>query len=374
MANENPFAQYLTQSNELQNRGKDMLMQSMGTPQMDSGQVLSVLLGSALPAVFGGILGGSTGLQAGAAGGATGAEFGIKQAQADAERKQKLAQVLATQDLEQAQQLRTQAFTGQRDVEKERQNEERDAARFAQQDKTQAASNASIAERMSAGFANSSALLDKRLAAEKENRKTFNDRANTKLLNTEQKDMNAVYEKDPTIKTVDATLLEVAPLKLMLENPTAVNAGAISNKLARVYGEKGVMTEQDVTRAMPKPLVAKTEELRAYLTANPNIQTIPPEYVTAIKKNISDIESALKSAGSSRVKVLSKDLDGIAEYTKDAAPEKIDATKSRYASRYGEAPVSSGPALNVSDFDLSTPEGQAQYKEAYKAKKLAGGL
>lgn len=334
---DNPFAPYLTQADELQTRGKEQLLQSLGSPQMDSGQILATLLGSALPAVFGGVLGGSTGLQAGAAGGVVGAEFGIKQAQADAERRQKLAQVLATQDLEQAQQLRTQAFTGARDAEKERQNEERDAARFAQQDKITAQNNAQIADRMSASFANQSALLDKRLSAEKEKSKNYNDRANIKLLNSEQKDMNAHFEKDPTLKSIDSTLLEVAPAKIMLENPTAINMGALQNKLARIYGEKGVMTEQDVNRALPKPLVSKAEEIKAYLTANPNIQTLPPEYVQAIKQNISDIESSLRNAGSARVKKLSDGLGSVAEFTQDQAPEKIQATIERYGSRYGVA-------------------------------------
>lgn len=358
----NPFASLLQESEALNQRGRQSLMDSLGTPQLSTDQLLPLLLGSALPAAIGGIFGGSTGLQAGAMGGAAGAEFGIKQAQADAERRQKLAQLTATQDLEQAQQLRQQAFTGQRDMERERVNEERDAARFTQQEKMSAINNAAIADRMSAGFANQSALLDKRLASEKERSSAFNSRANTKLLNTEQKDMNSVFDKDKVLKTIDETKLQIAPAKLMLENPNAINVGALQNSLAGIYGEKGVKTEQDVYRALPKPLVTRGEEFLAYLTANPNIQTLPPEYVTAIKKNISDIESALNLTGQKRVESLSGNLPGIAEYTADQAPDKIIETKSRYASRYGGVGSTGGDTTERIDPSTIKSKDSEEYR------------
>lgn len=105
----NPF-DYINQGDQLISSGKEKLTDSLMSPQMDQGQVLSVLLGSALPALFGGLLGGSTGLQAGAAGGLTGAEFGLKQAAADAERKQKLQALLGEQDIAAGRELKKSAL------------------------------------------------------------------------------------------------------------------------------------------------------------------------------------------------------------------------------------------------------------------------
>lgn len=121
--------------------------------------------------------------------------------------------------------------------------------------------------------------------------------AGTQARFNEGKDMTAFqYVKgqyDKPLKDINEFNQASGGVKSALETGDVFSVQNALSNFARMGGEKGVLTDQDIARVMPGSLETNVVKVKAWLTGDPTVP-MPAEMVEAIRGRIGELEAVAK--------------------------------------------------------------------------------
>lgn len=132
-------------------------------------------------------------------------------------------------------------------------------------------------------------------------------------------------------------------VKLALNSGDITAIQASLSNYARMSGEKGVLTDQDITRVMPNNLKQRAAKWWANVASDPTVQA-PPEVVEALAKGIDRLKQAAETKAKARFeRVRSETEEGpgaYGKYSKALYPKAIQVIRPAEAEAKGGAGMS----------------------------------
>lgn len=185
--------------------------------------------------------------------------------------------------------------------------------------------------------------------------------------------LQSIFDKKAKALGIDSKVSALQDIKTTLNQGNSLAQGQLPAKLAKLSGEVGRLTEQDITRSLPGQLANKVVQLQNYLSSTTN-PVLTASQIDAIGGLVTAYESKLGSQITNIVKEIETKRPSIAPSVND---EDFNAFKEGLGFAYGLN--SDGGGSMVDDSQIYTsPNGTkisgADLKKRYTPEQLERAL
>lgn len=201
-------------------------------------------------------------------------------------------------------------------------------------------------------------------------------------LSSDVKEQMLTYKKEQDLqsqltKEIEKPLEDQVQLVSNIDNALQSNDyqqvwGSLSN-LARLMGEKGVLTDKDITRLMPSNVYGTAAAIRSYFNSTPSTK-MDPKYVAGLQKLVANARQVAVSRYKSQLAGKRKKYESMSSVRELMMPgaagdQMFGAIESRLG-EFGAPPEAAKPKeVDQKDWDAATPEERSALLEHFSGGK-----